>query len=312
MRSRDQAKSQAELARRLFEGDFEVGGFIYRWRRPIIIVLVIMVVSLSLSMTARIHGKPVLLSNLIGTVVSPASASLTFLGNQAGVAVGTVGQLFTLQHQNTELKQKLLLYNSMKLELSELAQENSQLRGLLKLKTSAPGWKLVSASVISRNPDSWFQTVVINRGTRSGVKSGMAVIVPQGVVGRVIAAAPFSATVMLVLDPQSGVGAQDVRSQAAGVLRGRTPLTQQMTFQLFSHHPNILPGDAVVTSSYSQYFPPGLLLGQVSKVTKNAYGLTETATVVPAVNFNQLGNVMVVVSHPSGTSLPPIYGGGSR
>jgi rod shape-determining protein MreC len=289
-----------------------VGGFFFRWRRPIIIVLVIMVVSLSLSYTARVRGRIVSVSNLIGTVVSPASSSLTFVGNRVGAAVGTVGQLFTLQRENVQLRQKLLLYNSMKLQLSELAQENNQLRGLLQLKDAARGWTLISASVISRNPDSWYQTVVINRGTRSGVKAGMAVIVPQGVVGRVVSATPVTATVMLLLDPQSGVGAQDVRSQAAGVLRGQDPISAQMTFQLFSHHPDILPGDAVVTSSYSQYYPPGLLLGQVSKITKTAYGLIETATIVPAVNFNQLDTVMVVASHPSGTSLPPIYGGGAH
>lgn len=289
-----------------------MGGFFYRWRRPIIIVLVIMVVSLSLSYTARVRGRMVALSNLIGTVVSPASASLTYLGNRVGAGVGTIGQLFTLQRENVQLKQKLLLYNSMKLQLSELSQENNQLRGLLQLKGAAHGWRLMSASVISRNPDTWFQTVVINRGTGSGVRTGMAVIVPQGVVGRVLAVTPVSATVMLLLDPNSGVGAQDVRSQAAGVLRGQDPISGQLTFQLFSHRPDLLVGDAVVTSSYSQYYPPGLLLGQVSKISKTAYGLTETATVIPAVNFNQLDTVMVVLSHPSGTSLPPIYGGGAR
>ncbi len=286
-----------------------MGGFIFRWRRPIIIVLVIMVVSLSLSFTARVHGKVVALSNLIGSAVSPASSSLTYLGNKVGAGVGTVGQLFTLEQQNVQLKQKLLLYNSMKLELSELAQENSQLRGMLDLRQKAAGWKLVTATVISRNPDSWFDTVVINRGTRSGVSPGMAVIVPQGVVGRVISASPVSATVMLILDPSSGVGAQDVRSQSAGIINGRDPITGQLNLQLFSHNPDILPGDAVVTSSYSEYYPPGLLIGQVVRVTKTAYGLTENAVVAPSVNFNQLENVMVVLSHPSGTSLPPIYGG---
>lgn len=289
-----------------------MGGFIFRWRRPIIIILVIMVVSLSLSFTARVHGKVVALSNLIGTVVSPASSSLAYLGNKVGAGVGTVGQLFTLEHENVQLKQKLLLYNSMKLELSELATENSQLRGLLDLKSTAVGWHMVSAAVISRNPDSWFQTVVVNRGTKSGVHQGMAVIVPEGVVGRVISTTPVSATVMLILDPNSGVGAQDVRSQSAGIVTGRDPINQQLTFQLFSHHPDILPGDAVVTSTYSEYYPPGLLIGQVAKVTKTAFGLTETATVVPSVNFNQLENVMIVISHPNGTSLPPIYGGGAR
>lgn len=286
-----------------------MGGFIFRWRRPIIIVLVIMVVSLSLSFTAKVHGKAVALSNLISTVVSPASASLAYVGDQVGAGVGTVGQLFTLEQQNVQLKQKLLLYNSMKLQLSELAQENSQLRGLLDLKNKASGWKLATATVVSRNPDNWFDTVGINRGTNNGVHVGMAVIVPQGVVGRVIAASPVSSTVMLVLDPGSGIGAMDVRSQSAGIIQGKGPITGRVTFQLFSHNPDILPGDAVVTSSYSEYYPPGLLIGQVARVTKTAYGLTEQAVVIPAVNFNQLNTVMVVLSHPGGTSLPPIYGG---
>ncbi len=289
-----------------------MSSFIFRWRRPIIIILVIMVVSLSLSYTAKVRGQVVSFSNIIGAVMSPASASLTFLGNQAGKGISTVGQLFTLQRENAALHQQLLLYQSMKLELSELNQENSQLRGLLDLKNSASAWKLVAAAVISRNPDSWFQTMVINRGTRDGIRPGMAVIVPQGVVGRVISATPVSSTVMLVLDPDSGVGAQDVRSQAAGVVNGRDPLSETLTFQLFSHRPDISPGDAVVTSSYSQYYPSGLLIGQVSRVSKSAYGLTETASVVPAVNFNQLQDVMVVLSHPGGATLPPIYGGGAR
>lgn len=289
-----------------------LGGFIYRWRRPIIIILVVMVVSVSLSVTSRIHGKVLSLSNDIATVVSPASSSLSYIGNKIGAGVGTIGQLFYLEHQNVELKQKLLLYNSMKLELSELTAQNSQLKGLLDLKNAASHWSLVSASVISRNPDSWFETVVINRGTRQGVRPGMAVIVPQGVVGRVVSSSPVSSTVMLILDPQSGVGAEDVRSQSAGTVNGQDPITGSLTFQLFSHHPNVMVGDAVVTSSYSEYYPPGLLIGQVSHVARTAYGLTETATVTPAVNFNELSDVMVVLSHPQGTSLPPIYGGGAH
>ncbi|PSR22080.1 MAG: rod shape-determining protein MreC [Sulfobacillus acidophilus] len=289
-----------------------MGGFIFRWRRPIIILLVVAVVSVSLSVTSRLHGKVESMSNAIGSLVSPASSTLAYLGNKVGVGVGTIGELFTLQRENQQLKQQLLLYNSMKLELSELAEENSQLRGLLQLKGAASHWKLVTATVISRNPDTWFQTVVINRGSDSGIHAGMAVIEPQGVVGRVISTSPVSATVMLLLDPDSGVGAEDVRSQAAGVVSGRAAISDELTFQLFAHHPNIQPGDAVVTSSYNQYYPAGLLIGEVAKVSKTAYGLTETAVVVPSVNFNQIDNVMVVLSHPNGTSLPPIFGGGSR
>jgi rod shape-determining protein MreC len=138
----------------------------------------------------------------------------------------------------------------------------------------------------------------------------MAVIVPQGVVGRTVAVSANTATVMLILDPKSGVGADDVRSQSAGVVLGQDPVTGLMQFQLFSHKPDVLPGDVVATSGLSQYYPKGLLIGQVVSVSKNQFGLTETAVIEPAVDFNKLETVMVVESHPSDASIPPIFGGG--
>ncbi|PSR37596.1 MAG: rod shape-determining protein MreC [Sulfobacillus thermosulfidooxidans] len=287
-----------------------MGGFLYRWRRLLITVLVVMVVTVSLSLTARIRGTVIGLSNIINTVVSPAESSMAFLGKETGTAISSVGDLFTLQQQNQELKRKLLEYNSMKLELAEVLAENGQLRGMVGLKKNLGSWHLQPAIIIARNPDSWFNTAVIDQGSRSGVQTGMAVIVPQGVVGRVVAVTPKTATVMLILDPKSGVGAVDVRSQSTGVVLGQDPVTGLLEFQLFSHKPDVLPGDVVATSGLSEYYPKGLLVGQVLSVSKNQFGLTETAIIKPSVDFNRLQTVMVVESHPSGTSIPPIFGGG--
>lgn len=287
-----------------------MGGFLYRWRRLLITVLVVMVVTVSLSLTARIRGTVIGLSNIINTVVSPAESSMAFLGRETGIGISTVGDLFTLQQQNRELKRQLLQYNSMKLELSEVLAENGQLRGLVGLEQKLGTWKLDPASIIARNPDSWFNTAVIDQGANNGLRTGMAVIVPQGVVGRVVAVSPDTATIMLILDPKSGIGAVDVRSQSTGVVLGQDPVTGLLQFQLFSHKPDILPGDVVATSGLSQYYPKGLLIGQVMSVAKNQFGLTETAVIKPAVDFNRLQTVMVVESHPSGTSIPPIFGGG--
>lgn len=288
-----------------------MGGFIYRWRRGIITVLTVMVVSVSLSYTAHVRGKVVALGNLMSTVVSPAASVLALLGRETGIGLSTVGQLFTLQQENHRLKQQLLLYNSMKLELNEVLAQNGQLRALLGLQQKLVGWKLLPGSVIARNPDTWFDTVVIDQGSNHGVRPGMSVIVPQGVVGRVIATSPTTATVMLIMDPSSGVGALDTRSQAVGVLMGRDPINGTMKFQLFAHRPDVLPGDAVVTSGFSNYFPQGLLLGVVVQVSKTQFGLTEVAVVRPSVDFGRLQSVMVVLSHPSGAAAPPIFGGGA-
>lgn len=283
--------------------------FLYRWRRPLIGLLAMMVLTTLLSYTAKLRGSVLTLQSVLSTVTAPVAGVVSEAGVQVGTAAGTVKQLFTLERQNQQLKSELALFKTMKLELSEVEADNTRLRGLLYLNQKLGHWKLVAATVVARNPASWFNTVTLNRGSRDGVRVGMPVIVPQGVVGRIVSVSPTTSQVMMLLDPGSGIGAMDVRSRSAGVLLGENPIDGTLRFQLFSHHPDVKPGDAVITSGFSQYYPKGLLLGQVVSVAHTAYGLTETATVAPAVNFNRLETVMIVMSHPQGESAPPVAGG---
>jgi len=284
--------------------------FLYRWRRPIITVLVVAVLSALLSYTAKLRHQVLTLNAVLTTVTAPVADGLTVAGNRVGLAVGTIGQLFVLRQEVERLKAEVLLLNTMRLELQEVEADNNQLRSLLFLKQKLGSWKLLPATVIGRNPETWFDTLTINEGSRDGVRPGMPVIVPEGVVGRIVSVAPATSQVLLLLDPASGVGAMDVRSRAAGVVVGQDPVTGKLEFELFSNQAgDVQPGDAIITSSFSHYFPKGLLLGEVSKVSIGPSGLTETATVVPAVNFSQLETVMVVLKHPAGEAAPPLNGG---
>jgi rod shape-determining protein MreC len=291
-----------------------MGGLWQRWRRPVVLLLVMAVVTMSLSFTAQLRGRLVSLSGLFSWATAPVETGFSAVGLNVTQAVYQGRQLWRLNAENVRLRQELASYNSLRAELDQLLAVNDQLRAALGLKNQlgrAQGWRLVTASVIARNPDTWFDTVVIDRGADSGIRPGMAVIVPQGVVGRVVSVTPNTATVMLLLDPDSGVGAVDVRSQAAGIVRGRDPVSGTLSFQLFSHRPDVKPGDVVVTSQFSQYFPEGLLIGQVASVRPTQFGLTVTATLEPSVHFDQLGSVTVIEQFPPGASVPPLYGGGS-
>ena len=286
--------------------------FLYRWRRPLVAVLAVMVLAALLSYTARLKGSVVTLGGLLQTVTTPVASVLSGVGGTVSTATGGLGRLFQLEKQNATLKRQVQLFNSMSLELKEVEADNRELRGLLYLRQSlGQSWKEVAASVVARNPDTWFSTVTLNQGTRAGIRDGMPVIVPQGVVGRIVSATPDSANVMLLTDPQSGAGAMDVRSQAAGVLLGQTNGSGQLQFQLFGHRPDIAVGDAVVTSGLSEYYPKGLLLGRIVSIAPSQFGLTEVAAVEPTVDFNALGTVLVVVQHPRGASAPPITLGNS-
>jgi rod shape-determining protein MreC len=287
--------------------------FLYRWRRPLVAVLAVMVLAVLLSYTARLRHSVLTLGGLVYTVTAPVSDVLSQAGAAVASGVGVVTHLFTLEQENQRLQSQLRLMQSLRLELAEVLADNAELRSLLYVKQQlGPRWRFVVAAVIARNPDTWFDTVTLNAGSLSGIRPGMPVIVPQGVVGRIVSVTPDTAQVLLVTDPESGVGAEDVRSLAAGVVQGTSSANGLLQFQLFTHRPDVEPGDAVVTSGYSEYFPKGLLLGQVVQVAPSQYGLTETATVAPAVDFNRLDLVLVVVSHPRGGSVPPLtIAGGS-
>lgn len=269
------------------------------------------VVVLAMSLTQSPRVRVMRPGTWLATAAAPMSYSLTWIGEKIGTGVTSVRDLYTLQQQNQALRGELQDYRAMKLELSQVLAQNGQLRGLLGLKHALRHWNLLPATVIARSPSTWFDTVELDQGTRDGVHPGQAVIIPEGVVGRVVASSPTVSTAMLILDPKSGVGAMDARSQAEGVVTAQSPITGALTFTLFSHHPDVAVGDAVVTSGLSQYYPKGILVGQVSRVSTSQYGLTETATVVPSVDFNRLSRVMIVRQYPPGTSFPPIFGSGA-
>ena len=88
-------------------------------------------------------------------------------------------------------------------DLRELAQENSRFKDLFNFKQKSP-LRLVTARVIGRSLDSWSSSVIIDKGSYSGIKSGMVVITPQGLVGSIVESSDNTSKVLLINDPNQG------------------------------------------------------------------------------------------------------------
>lgn len=203
--------------------------------------------------------------------------------------------------ENLALRKELDSLRHLQTQVEELRQENERLRALLGFER-ASGLEGVSRSlaalVIARNSDTWFSSVVINRGARDGVREGAPVVTAQGLVGRVTRVTPNSSTVMLITDPQSGVGAMIQRqsSRAMGVAMGRGMLEDRLEMKFFSRDADVRRNDKVVTSSLSQVFPKGIPIGTVISVTSNGDGLVKYASIRPSVDFNRLEEVLVLLT----------------
>lgn len=175
--------------------------------------------------------------------------------------------------------------------LAEVFQENIRLRKLLAFKESF-SYELVPAQVIGRDPTNWFNTLLINRGSNSGIEKNMAVITPQGLVGRLMEVAPLWSRVLLILDQRSSVAALVQRSRVQGVVEGGWKLCHM---NYLGPEADIREGDLIVTSGLEGgFFPKGLLIGEVTRISQVHSGLLLSAEVEPQAEFAKLEEVLVI------------------
>jgi rod shape-determining protein MreC len=201
-----------------------------------------------------------------------------------------------------------------KLRLSLQNRKNAdallkQLKGVLDLAGTA-GYKVVGAKVISQGSTTSFtQSITLDVGSNSGVRSNMTVLSGYGLVGVVKYVYPNSALVQLASDPAFRIGARIAGSQQIGILSGQG--TRRGVLQLLDNRSNIKKGDVLLArgSQGGRPFVPGAPIGTVTSVDNSPGAVTQTADVKFYTNFSTLGVVAVVVSgegsDPRDALVPP-------
>jgi rod shape-determining protein MreC len=152
---------------------------------------------------------------------------------------------------------------------------------------------MLPANVVAQDLSSWFRSVVIDRGSGSGIEAGMPVINGQGVVGVVAGTTAGASKVLLVVDLQSRIDAYVQRSRARGTVRGWT--ARECDFDYVLRDADVRPGDVLLTSGLGAVYPKGLVVGTVTEVERKPYGLFRRARVRPAVGFRDLEEVFVIL-----------------
>jgi rod shape-determining protein MreC len=122
----------------------------------------------------------------------------------------------------------------------------------------------VAATIIATGAGSNSKVVFVDRGTVSGVQRGMAVVTPDGIVGKVIAAYPTAVQVLLITDPDFAAGVVSQKNQVHGTLKGQG--TPQCKVDYVAFEEKVEPGEWVYTSGDDRIFPRGFPVGVVKAV----------------------------------------------
>jgi len=198
-----------------------------------------------------------------------------------------------LRHARDEartLEQELFRQRLKVHELREQTLELQRLHALVDFKEKSPN-KLIAARVIGSGATDVSRVVFINRGSEAGLQPNMAVITPEGIVGKVQRVFGGSAQVLLITDAESGVGCLLESSRVHGILKGQSSSTT--TLQYVLNDENVQVGEKVYTSGEDRIYPKGLPVGTISAV--QAGSPFKQITVQPLVRLNRLEEVLVVI-----------------
>lgn len=199
--------------------------------------------------------------------------------------------------QNVALKQRLAALEEAKLE-------NDRVRQLVAF-AKAQDFASIGAHVTGRPTNSQQRSILIDRGTGSGVRLGDAVIAAGGLVGQVVGVTPWNARVRLITDTDSGVAVLVQRTRANGIVRGSLQGPLQLDFIDKKTPP--VRGDVLLTSGLGGVYPKGIVVGEVTEVAAPQTDLFAVITVASRVDIDRIEEVLVLTGESTSTALP---GGG--
>jgi rod shape-determining protein MreC len=198
--------------------------------------------------------------------------------------------------QNQEVYERRIgeLENEVRL-LQEAGKENERLMKIFNFRKTFPE-KSIAAKIIGWDISPWRKTVILDKGTKHGLRKDMAVIVPEGLAGRVYETGPETSRVILLTDPDSRVSAAADQSRAQGVIAGDGSSRLKMTF--LELESGIAVEETVLTSG-SGLYPKGLRVGKVTGLNKDSTGLHLEAKIQSFVQFSKLEEVLCLASSPA-------------
>lgn len=227
------------------------------------------------------------------SLFSPFFNSSAFVKKQLG---GLGKHLMTLNELDAEYHRLLLENKKLQAEndlLRGLEEENIKLRATLDYRERS-AFRLLPATVISRDHSVWWNTIKINRGSKEGIAPDMPVITDRGLVGKTTSVTDHLSVVMLVTDEDCKVAVKVEGTREQGIESGLRASTGDLQLCFLDKLADLKSGQKVYTAGVSGgIFPSGIEVGTVKSFQVRE--LDGQAILDPAADLNNLEDVFVIV-----------------
>lgn len=262
----------------------------------LLILAIICIILMGLSGFADTGKGP--LAWVAGYTVVPMQKGI----NRVGMWISDVSDNFaTLQEvreENKQLKEKVAELTIENNQLQQNSAELERLQELFKMHQDTADYPKVGANVIASENSNWFSRFTIDKGSNDGIEVDMNVLSGAGLVGIVTEVVPNYSIVSSIIDDKN-VSAMMLETFDKCIVSGDLKLIGEgvVKFEQLANNENeVKVGTQVVTSNISDKYLQGLLIGYVSEVTVDANNLTRSGYIIPATDFHELNEVLVITT----------------
>ena len=245
----------------------------------LVLLTILCILLLSVSTVLKDVVKP--LSTVAETVVIPMQDGINSFGVWVGEHVGSFKSMKELKKENAKLNQKV----------KELTQENET------LSTNENELNSLQKLLKSKGSGNWYNTFIINKGTKDGIKVNMNVLADGGLVGIITETGRTYAKVCSIINDTSSVSAKSSQTGDTCVVQGNSESVQKdgtIDVTYISKDADMKEGEELITSHISSKYLEGIKIGTVSSISTDSSNLTQSAKVTPFVDFQHLEDVLVI------------------
>jgi rod shape-determining protein MreC len=225
-------------------------------------------------------------------------SGLSSIGSFISETFDSIRVLGELRAEYEAALERLRRYEQIEKDVLILRDENRRLNEALAFSTAAP-YENIPAKIIGKDPQNFHATLVVNRGSLSGISKDMTVIGiqggHQGLVGKVLSVGLNSCLVQPLYDPNAFVAARLLTSRYEGLVNGSGDEAIKMRYVKRYARSEIRFGDTVVTSGLgASLFPEGIEIGTVKAVSARTYDTSLELDIEPIIDFSRLEYVYIL------------------
>ena len=264
-------------------------------RLVLIVLSVSCVVMIGLTTIKNEQLRPI--RTAVGYFLLPVQTGVNRVGSAVYSNFKNQEKMRTALADNESLREQVATLTMENTRLQSDSYELSRLRKLYELNQTYGQYRMTGARVIAKDTGNWFHVFRIDKGARDGIKPDMNVVGDGGLIGIVTDVGDNYATVRSIIDDVSRVSAMAIQSNDTCIVSGNLQLYANGKLKIsdITDTADIKDGDAIVTSTVSSKFLPGILIGYAGDLKTDPDRLTRSGTLVPVADFETIQEVLVIL-----------------